>query len=125
VSRVIPSILDSVKKNLGIAADYDVYDSDILLYINGVFSTLNQLGVGPEDGFVIEDDSTEWDDFLMNDPRLNHVRTYVSLRVRMLFDPPQTSHAQEAIKEQIKEHEWRLNAQREETMWTDPTVLVP
>lgn len=119
---MIASILNSVKKNLGIAADYDVYDEDIMLYVNGVFSTLNQLGVGPELGFVIEDDSVEWDDFLANDPRLNHVKTYMYLRVRMLFDPPQTSYAQEAVKEQIKEHEWRLNVQREETMWTDPTV---
>lgn len=121
---MIASILDSVKKNLGIAADYDVFDSDILLFINGVFSTLNQLGVGPDDGFYVADDAVEWDDFLGADPRLNHVRTYVFLRVKLLFDPPQTSYAQEAVKEQIKEHEWRLNAQREETKWTDPTVLI-
>lgn len=121
---MIASILTSVKKNLGIAAEYEVFDPDILLYINGVFSTLNQLGVGPEDGFVIEDDSATWDDFLGDDPRLNHVRTYMTLRVRILFDPPQTSYAQEAIKEQIKEHEWRLNVQREETMWTDPSLAV-
>lgn len=121
---MIASILNSVKKNLGIAADYDVFDSDILLFINGVFSTLNQLGVGPEDGFYVADDAVEWDDFLGADPRLNHVRTYVFLRVKLLFDPPQTSYAQEAVKEQIKEHEWRLNAQREETEWTDPTVLI-
>lgn len=119
---MIASILNSVKKNLGIAADYDVYDDDILLYLNGVFSTLNQLGVGLDEGFLVEDDTATWDDFLGSDPRLNHVRTYATLRVKMHFDPPQTSYAQEAIKEQIKEHEWRLNVQREATEWTDPTV---
>ena len=121
---MIPSILNSVKKNLGIAETYDVYDADISLYINGVFSTLNQLGVGPVDGFFIEDDTATWEEFLGTDPRLNDVKTYVTLRVRMLFDPPQTSYAQTAMGEQIKEHEWRLNARREETMWTDPNEVV-
>ncbi len=121
---MIASILNSVKKNLGVPQDYTVFDSDLLLYINGVFSTLNQLGVGPALGFRIEDDTAEWDDFLGEDPRLDHVRTYVTLRVKMLFDPPQTSYTQNAINEQIKEHEWRLNVQREETEWTDPSSVI-
>lgn len=122
---MIPSILNSIKKNLGIAPEYTAFDADILMFINGVFSTLNQLGVGPVEGFLIEDATEEWDAFLGTDPRLNDVKTYMSLRVRMLFDPPQTSYFQESMKEQIKEHEWRLNARREETEWTDPNVLVP
>lgn len=122
---MIPSILNSVKKNLGIAEDYDVYDNDILLFINGVFSTLNQLGVGPDEGFLVEDDSAEWDDFLGGDPRKNHVRTYMFLKVKFMFDPPPTSYAQEAVKELIREHEVRISIQREDAEWTDPTVLVP
>lgn len=121
---MIASILESVKKNLGVREDDESYDDVILLYTNGVFSALNQLGVGPVLGFRVEDGDDTWDDFLGDDPRLDHVRTYVTLRVKMLFDPPQNSYTQNAINEQIKELEWRLNAQREETMWTDPNPVV-
>ncbi len=119
---MITSILTSVKKNLGIDQNYTVYDPDILMYINAVMSTLDQIGVGPEEGFLVEDASTTWDELLGTDPRLNHVRTYVTLRVRMLFDPPQTSYLQTAIEKQIEQLEVRLNYQREETMWTDPSL---
>lgn len=118
---MIASILNSVKKNLGIASDYDVFDPDILMYINSVFSTLNQLGVGPTDGFMIEDDSATWDTFLGDDPRLNHIKTYVYLRVKLLFDPPTTSYLIDALDKQRHELEWRINVQREATGWTDPT----
>lgn len=121
---MITRILTSVKKNLGIDEAYAVYDPDILMYLNAVMSTLNQIGVGPEEGFLVEDESTTWGDLLGTDPRLNHVRTYVTLRVRMLFDPPQTSYLQTAIEKQISELEVRLNYQREETMWTDPNSVV-
>jgi hypothetical protein len=114
------SILTSTKKVLNLAADYEAFDQDVIMHINSVFSTLNQLGVGPEVGFMIEDASSTWDAFLGIDPRLNHVKTYVYLRVRILFDPPQTGHHMSAMEKQITELEWRLNVQREETMWTDP-----
>ena len=114
------SILTSTKKNLGLDADYTAFDPDIVLYINGVFSTLNQLGIGPEIGFAIEDATPTWDAFLGTDPRLNNVKNYMYLRVRMLFDPPTLSYLIDAMKEQIKELEWRMNAYREETAWTDP-----
>ncbi len=115
------SILDSTKKILGIAADYDVFDNDIVMHINSVFSTLNQLGVGPEFGFAIEDDTATWDDFLGTDLRLNNVKTYMYLRVRLLFDPPQTSYLISALKEQFQEIEWRLSVQREADAWV-PSV---
>lgn len=107
------SILTSVKKVLGIAEEYTAFDPDIVLHINSVFSTLNQLGIGPEVGFAIEDKEDLWSDFLGNDIRLNSVKTYVCLRVRLLFDPPATSFVQDSMKRQIEELEWRLNVHRE------------
>lgn len=116
----IASILDSVKKNLGIDDEYDVFDNDIIMYINGVFSTLNQLGIGPTEGFAIEDGTATWDELLGTDLRLNSVKTYTYLAVRLIFDPPATSFTIDAMNRQIKELEWRINAYREEESWTDP-----
>jgi len=118
------SILKSVKKVLGIEASDTSFDLDILIHINSAFATLNQLGIGPDDGFEIEDDDAEWSSFYGTDPRYNAIRTYVWLKVKTVFDPPQTSYAVEAVKEQIREHEWRLNAYRETTEWIDPNPPV-
>lgn len=107
------SILNSVKKILGIGADYDAFDTDVIVHINSTFSTLNQLGLGPEEGFMIEDESAVWGDFLLDDKRLNNVKTYVYLRVRVLFDPPTTGFTLTAMREQIQELEWRLSVYRE------------
>ena len=114
------SILKSTKKTLGLADDYTVYDHDILTHINTAFSTLTQLGVGPDAGFVVEDDTVEWASFIGTDTQLQSVKSYVYLRVRLLFDPPQTSFHLSAAKDQIQQLEWRLNQHREETAWTDP-----
>ena len=103
------SILQSVKKSLGLAPDYGVFDQDIIMCINSAFSTLAQLGVGPEKGYYIEDEKALWTDFLHNDARLSNVKSYVLLRTRLLFDPPATSFGITAIKDQITELEWRLN----------------
>ena len=121
---MIASILTSVKKNLGIDESYTFFDDDILLYINGVFSTLNQLGIGPDDGFSIEDDTATWDTYLADNLKLSSVKTYMYLKVRLLFDPPATSFAIEALNRQAQELEWRLNVVREETAWVDPNVPV-
>lgn len=107
------SILISTKKVLGLPADYEAFDQDILEQINSAFSTLNQLGLGPEDGFGIDDDKAVWSDYPVTEVQLRAVRTYVFLRVRYAFDPPTTSFVLEAMKEQIREHEWRLNVFRE------------
>jgi len=117
---VSDKILESVKKALGLSDDYDVFDADITMHINSVFSTLNQLGIGPQQGFMIEDDEVTWETFLGTDIRLNNVKTYTYLRVRLLFDPPTSSFSLEAVKDQIKELEWRINAQREDEEWTEP-----
>lgn len=114
------SILTSTKKILGIAEDYEAFDLDIITHINSVFSVLEQIGIGPEQGFLIEDASTSWDDFIGDDLNLNSVKTLVYLRVRLLFDPPATSFHIEALKEQIRELEWRLNHHREGGSWTEP-----
>jgi len=115
------SILTSTKKILGLAEDYTAFDLDVITHINSAFSTLTQLGVGPAAGFMIEDDTADWGDFIVDDDlQYNSVKTYVYLRVRMLFDPPATSFVIAALNDQIKELEWRLNVHREETGWTDP-----
>lgn len=111
------SILDSTKKVLGIASDYTEFDTDILMNINSVFATLNQLGIGPVAGFMIEDSVPTWDDYLMDDNRLNFVKTYVHLKVRLVFDPPTTAHMINATQEQIKELEWRINVVRENILY--------
>lgn len=114
------SILISTKKILGIAADYTVFDLDIITHINSAFSTLTQLGVGPPSGFMIVDDSAVWPDFIADDNEYNSVKSYVFLKVRQLFDPPQTSYLISAVERQIQELEWRLNVHREEDGWVDP-----
>lgn len=107
------SILTSTKKILGVAANYTAFDLDILTHINSALSSLNQLGVGPVDGFFIDDDSADWADLDLPTNQLNMARTYVFLKVRMLFDPPTTSFLVSAMEKQIEEHEWRLNMFRE------------
>lgn len=119
------SILNSTKKILGIDADYTAFDLDILTHINSVFSTLTQLGIGPVNGFMIEGPEETWAAFLGTDLNLNAVKTYVYLRVRLLFDPPTTSYMITSMKEQIQELEFRLNVHREFTTWIDPTIVVP
>jgi hypothetical protein len=107
------SILTSTKKVLGIAESYTVFDLDIITHINAVFSILYQLGVGPVNGFMIEDASMEWEDFAVPTSQVNLIKTYLFLKVSLLFDPPTTSFLLDAKKEQIAEYEWRLNVARE------------
>lgn len=106
------SILNDVKKLLGIEEDYTYFDKDIVIHINSVFGILNQLGVGPDNGFAIEDATAEWIDFLQTtDPRLNMVKSYMYAKVRLLFDPPQTSNLKESLERECSELEWRINIQ--------------
>jgi hypothetical protein len=103
------SILTSIKKLLGIVEEYEHFDPDIVMYINSAFSVLTQLGVGPEEGFRIEDASKTWSEFLYDDPRLEFVKTFIYLKVKLTFDPPLSSAVMEAINRQISELEWRIN----------------
>lgn len=119
------SILTTTKKILGIDESYTAFDVDIIMHINSVFTTLSQLGIGPPTGFVIEDATPEWDEFLGVEADIySSVKTYVYLRVRMLFDPPGTSYHIAAIEKQIQELEWRLTARRDMDTWVDPTMPV-
>lgn len=116
------SILTSTKKILGFEADDTGYDVDILTHINSTFDTLEQMGIGPDEGFSIEDATPTWDDYLQGDPKFNSVKTYVYLKVRFLFDPPTTSFHLQAMKDQIEQLEWRLNTKREDTKWVPPVL---
>ena len=103
------SILTSIKKLLGITEEYEHFDADLIMHINSVFTVLQQLGVGPVDGFVIADKSTLWSEYLPESPYLELVKSYMGLKVKQLFDPPVSSSAMDALKRQIEEFEWRLN----------------
>lgn len=118
------SILTSTKKILGLAADYTAFDLDIITHINAVFSTLAQLGIGPAEGFMIEDAEAEWEDFIDDGSQLSSVKSYMFLKVRQLFDPPTTSYLITAVEKQIQEFEWRLSSRREETEWVDPDPVI-
>lgn len=107
------SIFNSVKQVLNLDPTHTAFDVDILMGINSIFGVLHQLGIGPDDGFYIEDDAAVWSDFLGDDVLVNHAKTYVCLRVKMLFDPPTTSYLITAMEKQITELEWRLNVYRE------------
>lgn len=107
------SILTSTKKILGVAESYHAFDLDIVTHINATFSILNQLGVGPVEGYMIEDEQAKWEDYGVPINQLNLVKTYVYLKVRLLFDPPATSYLITASEEQIAQYEWRLNSFRE------------
>lgn len=102
------SILEDVKKWIGIVREYEVFDSDILMHINSAFFTLFQLGVGPRDGFVIEDSMSIWTDFSENQILVAAVKQYVMLKVRNTFDPPTSSYVLNANQSKIDELEWRL-----------------
>ena len=103
------SILTSIKKLLGIAEEYEHFDADLVMHINSVFSILTQLGVGPPEGFSITDKVSTWDDFLPNRKNLEIVKSYMHLKVKLLFDPPLNSSVIESMNRQISEFEWRLN----------------
>ena len=102
------SILTSIKTLLGLDEDTEDFDTDIIMHINSVFLILNQLGVGTSDVFSIQDKYSSWEDFIP-DGNYKAVKSYMYLKVKLLFDPPLTSAVMEAMERQIKEYEWRLN----------------
>ena len=109
------SILTSIKKLLGITEEYKHFDPDIIMHINAVFMTLNQLGVGPSEGFVIEDDTSIWEDFISDTKKLQDVKSYMYLKVKLLFDPPSNSAVIDSMYRMIGEFEWRINLAAEST----------
>lgn len=114
------SILDGTKKALGVDPSYDVFDHEILMHINSTFATLHQIGVGPKQPFAIQDKTDEWDDFIKDQPTvLQSVKTYMQLKVKLLFDPPSSSFALESFRKQAEEFEWRLNFHAEGVKTSD------
>lgn len=107
------SILTSIKAQLGIPEDYTAFDQQIIMHINSVFMVLNQLGVGPAEGFTILDKTAAWSDFLSSEKNLEATKSYVGMKVKMLFDPPTTSVVADSMNRMINEFEWRLNSAAE------------
>lgn len=105
------SILDSVKKSIGLNYDQTHFDSDLIMHINSVFMYLNQLGVGPDTIYRITDSTDLWSDFMQDE--LEGIRSFVCLKVRSIFDPPQQASLNQALNDNLKELEWRLNYQIE------------
>ena len=105
------SILLDVKHKIGPSEEYDYFDRDILDAINSAFGTLTQLGVGPKEGFSIEDATTTWDEYTTDVTELNLIRDYIYKKVRVIFDPPSSSFVLNSLQDQIAELEWRLNVQ--------------
>lgn len=103
------SILTSIKKMLGITQEYEQFDAEIIMNINSVFSILHQLGVGPAECYSIEDKSQTWDEFIEGNANIELVKSYIYLKVKLIFDPSLTASVTDSYKEQIKEFEWRLN----------------
>lgn len=118
------SILNSTKKILGLDAAYTPFDHDLIIHINSVFMTLADLGIGPAAGFMIEDATATWDQFLPNDNRVNAARQYMYMKTRLAFDPPQSQFAISALEDQIRELEWRINVRQEATDWVNPLPTV-
>lgn len=120
------SILDSVKKVIGMDPSYTAFDIDIVMHINTQFSKLYNLGVGPKNAaFEIEDRTAKWSDFLQGKTNINMAKTYVCMAVRLIFDPPPTSFGIEAVKTEIQEMGWRLNILDDNTHSYHTPIVAP
>lgn len=111
---MVDSILTSIKLSLGVAEANTAFDQQLIMFINSVLPDLGQLGVGPEEGFIIEDANTEWSEFLEDDMKRNNVMSYLYVRVKQLFDPPSNAALQNSYKEMEKQAAWRINVRTTE-----------
>lgn len=114
------SILDSIKQLLGIDVNDTSFDKELIIHINGALMILNQLGVGPEDGYLIVDKNNTWDEFIGDRTDLEFIKTDIYLRVRLIFDPPQNSFLVKSIEELIKEYDWRIGINA-----VPPAIVIP
>lgn len=103
------SILNSIKKMMGPGLDYNAFDTDLIIHINTVFSILTQLGVGPKNGFIIQDEDDVWSDFVDDDRTIEMAKSYIYLKCKLMFDPPQNSFIVNSYEKLCSEYEWRLN----------------
>lgn len=105
------SILNSIKKLLGIDESDNAFDDQLIVHINSVFSILQQIGVGPVEGFMITDSTAVWNDFIGTNAKIASVKTFVYLKVKLIFDPPTGSATLDSMKQMIDELQWRLNVE--------------
>lgn len=118
------SILNSIKKLLGIQPDYTHFDQDIIIHINSCFATLNQLGVGPEEPFTISGPDEAWAEFMQSETKIQSVKTYIYLKVKILFDSTSMGGATlEAYQQMAQEYEWRLNVAADKPIEYDEPVV--
>ena len=118
------SVLLSIKKMVGLDRNYTAFDDDLIMHINSAFTVLNQLGVGPKAPFFISSENDSWNDFFKNsDKKPELVKSYIYLKVRLLFDPPSTGVLHQAMERQISEFEWRLNVECDTKNQNDDTVV--
>ena len=119
---MVDSILTTTKNALGLADDYEPYDPELIMHINSVMAILNQLGVGPSDGYVITDKTQTWSELLTNEgyaveeKRLADVKSYVYMKVKMLFDPPSVGYVVTAWEKMIEEAEWRITVAQDDIL---------
>lgn len=118
------SILKTVKTALNVSETDEAFDEELVLWINSTFWTLKQLGIGPVQGFVIEGDGEDWDEFLSDEVLLSQVKSYITMKAKLQFDPPSTGFHTTSLTELIKEAEWRLSVDREDVAWVPPLVPV-
>jgi hypothetical protein len=114
----VDSILTSIKKLLGIEEEYTHFDGDIIICINSILAVLTQVGIGPSSGYSIADSTDTWADFLGGTYNFEAVKSYVHLRVRLLFDPPTSSALLESMNKMVAEFEWRLHVN------SDPVLVI-
>jgi len=113
----VNSILLSVKKVLGLGGDNADFDTDVLIHLNSVLSIVQQLGVGPEDGYYVTSEDQTWEDYLgEGNPHINMIKSYICAKVRLLFDPPVSSAVMESLNRTCTEFEWRANVAAENKM---------
>lgn len=122
------SILNSIKEPLNLPVDDTSFDKPLTLYINSVFSTLTQVGIGPTTGFRISDATTTWDAFLGSSENLEAVKSYMYFKVRLMFDPPQNSFGITSIEKMAEEELSRISYTREGEKWAaehPPVIPTP
>lgn len=114
------SILDTIKNHVGVVLSNTDFDPVLIMHTNSAFATLAQAGIGPIDGFEIEDNTAVWTTFLGSNLKLNNVKLYVCTSVQIVFDPPQVWHLMNSLNQQLQEQIWRINITREEETWVPP-----
>lgn len=103
------SILTSIKKLLGIDEEDTSFDPDITIHINSIIPNLSQMGIGPKNGFIVIDNTQLWSDYIGSSIiNLEGVKTYLYLKIKLIFDPPTNSTTIDAINKNLGELEWRM-----------------